>query len=225
MYKQAGHKMVINLSTTVALSCPACGRLERDKINIFELPVGELKQIRCSCGAEKGSLKRKENSYIEINYFCLNCNKAHRMYISPEKFWQSEGVNTLSCKDEGLNPGYFGPPEKVDRELKREKEELDLMAQELGFDDFENPEIMLESLAYLDDLAATGSFRCECGSHDINIELFSDKIILICNQCSTHLNIPAAQESDLKKIRQLNSVELHSIQGESKNSLDPWINF
>jgi len=217
--------MLINLSTTVALSCPACGRLEKERINIFELPAGESRAIRCSCGAEKASIKRKYNSYIEIDYFCLNCSQVHKMVISPEKFWQSNNLYSLSCKKEGLNPGYFGPPEKVARELEKEKEDLEQMAEEMGFNDFEDPDLMLQILDYIDDLAAAGSLSCECGSYDINIELFSNKIELICNQCSSHITIKAAVESDLTELKKRDNIELHKFQGESKNSLDPWINF
>ena len=219
--------MLINLSTTIALSCPACGRLEREKINIFELPVGELKQLSCSCGAEKASIKRKENSYLELNYFCLHCNTAHKVVISPQKFWYSKNLNPLSCKETGLNPGFFGPSELVDDELRQEKQDLELMAAELGFDDFKNPDIMLQALDILHDIAAEGELSCECGSDDINIELFSDKIQLICNHCSAHLNIQAVNKADLKNLRQLNKVQLQSVQGKNKNnnnSLDPWIN-
>jgi len=98
------------------------------------------------------------------------------------------------------------------------------MAEELGFDDFKNPEIMLQALDIIDDLALKGSINCECGSEDINVELFSDRIQLICNNCSTHLNISASDNYDLKKLRHLNSVKLHNIQGESADSLDPWMN-
>jgi len=209
--------MLINLSTTIALSCPACGRLEKEKINIFELPVGELKQLSCSCGAEKAALKRKENSQIQINYFCLHCDKAHKITVRSQKFWHSNKLLPLSCRETGLNPGFFGPPALVNEEIKKEKQDLDLMAAELGFDDFKNPDIMLQSLDFIHDIAADGALSCECGSDNINIELFSDKIQLICNNCGSHLNIAAVDKDDLNNLRQLNKVQLHSIQGKPNN--------
>ena len=209
--------MLINLSTTIALSCPACGRLERDKINIFELPVGELKQLSCSCGAEKASLKRKEDSQIKLNYFCLHCNTAHKVLFSSDIFWHSKKLIPLSCKETGLNPGFFGPPVLVETELKQEKQDLELMAAELGFDDFKNPDIMLQAVDFIHDIAAEGALNCECGSDDINIELFSDKIQLICNNCGSHLNVNAVSESDLQNLRQMNKVQLHTIQGKPNN--------
>jgi len=212
-----GYIMLINLSTTIALSCPACGRLEKEKVNIFELPVGELKQLSCSCGAEKAALLRKENSQVQINYFCLHCDKAHKEIFSAQDFWHSNYLQPLSCRDTGLNPGFFGPPVLVNDEIKKEKQDLELMAAELGFDDFKNPEIMLQALDIIHDIAAEGALSCECGSDDINIELFSDKIQLICNNCGSRLNIEAVEKEDLKNLRQLNSVQLHSIQGKPNN--------
>ncbi|RCW60906.1 MULTISPECIES: hypothetical protein [Halanaerobium] len=209
--------MLINLSTTIALSCPACGRLEKEKVNIFELPAGELKQLSCSCGAEKAALMRKENSQLQINYFCLHCDKAHKVLVSAQDFWRSNHLQPLSCRDTGLNPGFFGPPALVNEEIKKEKQDLELMAAELGFDDFKNPEVMLQALDIIHDIAVEEALSCECGSDDINIELFSDRIQLICNNCGSRLNIAAVDKEDLKNLRQLNSVQLHSIQGKSNN--------
>ncbi|TDO95059.1 hypothetical protein DFR79_10158 [Halanaerobium saccharolyticum] len=209
--------MLINLSTTIALSCPACGCLEKEKINIFELPAGELKQLSCSCGAEKAALKRKNNSQIQIHYFCLHCNKAHKITVSAQKFWRSNGLHPLSCRETGLNPGFFGPPTLVNEEIKKEKQDLELMAAELGFDDFKSPDVMLQSLDLIHDIAADGALSCECGSDEINIDLFSDKIQLICNNCGSHLNIDAVNQNDLKNLRQLNKVQLHTIQGKPNN--------
>ena len=206
--------MIIDYSTTIALNCPACGRLERDELNIFALPLAEIKKLHCSCGSLKLTIKRKKNSQIEIDYFCLHCDTSHKMQISSELFWHSDSIRALSCKETGLNPGFFGPTEKVNREIKAEKRDLDLMAAELGFDDFKSPEIMLQALDILDDIAAAGSLSCECGSQDLNIRLFSDKIQIVCNQCGTHLNIPAARNSDLHTLRQLNVVRLHHVQGK-----------
>ena len=209
--------MLIKISTTIALSCPACGRLEREEINIFELPVGELKKLSCSCGAEKASIIKTEDSRVQINYFCLHCNKAHKVNVSSHQFWHSQNLITLSCRETGLNPGFFGPPDHVDEEIKKEKQDLELMAAELGFDDFKNPDIMLQALDIIHDIAAEGALNCECGSDDINIELFSDKIQLICNNCGSHLNIDAVNQNDLKNLKQLNKVQLHSIQGKPNN--------
>lgn len=209
--------MLIKLSTTIALSCPACGRLERDEINIFELPTAKLKKLSCSCGAEKASIMRKKNSRIQINYFCLHCNKAHKINVSAQKFWYSKKLTPLSCRETGLNPGFFGRSALVNEEIKKEKQDLELIAAELGFDDFKNPDIMLQALDFIDDIAEEGALSCECGSDNIKIELFSDKIQIICDNCGARLDIEAVSDRDLKELRQLDEVRIHSIQGKPNN--------
>lgn len=209
--------MLINISTTIALSCPACGRLEREEINIFEIPRGKLKQLNCSCGAKKASIKRLENSRVQLDYFCLHCNKAHKISVSAQKFWHSPKLHSLSCRDTGLNPGFFGASALVKEAMKKEKQDLELMAAEMGFDEFENPDLMLQALDIIHDFAVEGALNCDCGNDNITIELFSDKIQLICNSCGAHLNIEAVREFDLKNLRQLNQVQLHSIQGKPNN--------
>lgn len=209
--------MLINLLTKVALSCPACGRLEKEEINIFELPVGKLKKISCSCGAEKAAIKRKTKSQLQLSYFCLHCNKAHKLLISAHNFWHSQKIIPLSCRETGLNPGFFGPAALVDQAIQNEEQDLKLMAEELGFDDFENPEIMLKALDFIHDIAAAGQLNCKCGSDHINIELFSDKIQLICNHCGSRLNIAVVNQSDLNYLQQFNQVQLHSVQGKPNN--------
>jgi len=91
------------------------------------------------------------------------------------------------------------------------------MANELGFDEFADPEVMLEILDYLHDIAATGGLYCECGSHNINIELFSDKLELSCNSCSAVKQIPASKRADLDAIKKLDEIIVNFSTSRSKN--------
>lgn len=209
--------MLINRSTTVALSCPACGRLEMESINIFELAAAETKHLNCSCGAVKASIKQISKLKLKLNYFCLHCDRSHSIVISKQKFWYNNQLFSLSCQETGLNPGFFGPTDLLNKEMKKEKQDLELMAAELGFDDFKNPDIMLKVVDIIHDLAAENNLDCQCGSNDVNIELFFDKIQLICNQCSSYLNLKAENKNDLKNLKKLDSIQLHSVQGKSNN--------
>ena len=83
------------------------------------------------------------------------------------------------------------------------------MANDLGFDEFVNPEIMLEVLDYLDDIAASGRLYCDCGSHNINIELFSDRLELSCNNCYAFKQIPAAKKDDLEAVKKLDEIKVN----------------
>ncbi len=215
--------MVIEISTAFAMRCPICGRLETHQINIFQLSGKKIHQIECSCGYKKASLRRKGN-HIQVDYFCVICDEMHSKTASNNLFWTKNHLNFLSCLETELNLGYYGSYKLLKEEIDRQKAELDSIADELGFDDFEDPELMLEALDYLHDIAADGKLDCDCGSHNINIELYSDTVELICNHCRTRLSIPAATEENIKLLKNKDLVRIKYIQGSKKSSLDPWIN-
>lgn len=82
------------------------------------------------------------------------------------------------------------------------------MANDLGFDEFVNPEIMLEVLDYLDDIAASGRLYCDCGSHNINIELFliglNFPVITVML-----LNRSRLQKDDLEAVKKLDEIKVN----------------
>lgn len=98
------------------------------------------------------------------------------------------------------------------------------MANDLGFDDFADPELMLAILDYLHDIAANGSLFCQCGSHDINVDLFSDQIRLICNNCGAARIVSAKKSKDLDYLKQKGELMLNIPAGTGNNPKDPWIN-
>jgi predicted RNA-binding Zn-ribbon protein involved in translation (DUF1610 family) len=194
--------MLIEKSTTFSMRCPNCGRLEVKQINIFQLSGNKKLDIYCECGTKKASISKK-GSYINIEYYCIICDDEHSILLPEDSFWSKNHLNSLSCLNTDLNLGYYGPYKLVMEELDRQQEELDAMVNELGFNDFADPEIMLEVLDYLHDVAANTNLYCECGSHDINIDLSSDKVELICNNCGSKLSVSATNKEDIKNLKSL----------------------
>lgn len=209
--------MVIELSTTFAMRCPGCGRLEVDEINIFQLLGKKELTIHCECGTHKATLRLKGSRYVVIEYYCIICDHEHSAVFSRKQLWTQNYLNSIFCLDTDLNLGYFGPYKLINKELERQQEELNSMANDLGFDEFANPEIMLEILDYLDDIAANEGLYCECGSHNINIELFSDRLELSCNNCYSIRQIPAAKKADLEAIKKLDEIKVNLSTTKSKN--------
>lgn len=216
--------MVIELSTAFAMRCPTCGQLETHQLNIFHLSGDKSHDIYCECGSKKASISKKGTKYIQIRYYCIICDHDHSITVPKEVFWTKNHLSPLVCLDTDLNLGYFGSYSLIKKEIDRQQEELDSMANELGFEEFVDPEIMLGTLDYLHDIAALGGLLCECGSHDINIDLYSDRIQLGCNKCNSNLLIPASSKKDLEKLKKLDEVIIRSGQEKFKNSKDPWIN-
>jgi Zn finger protein HypA/HybF involved in hydrogenase expression len=209
--------MVIELSTAFAMRCPTCGRLDIDQLNIFQFSGSGARDIYCECGTRKASIQKKGTSYISIRYYCIICDSEHNCILPKRVFWSRKQLNSLACLDTDLNLGYFGSYRLIKKELDRQQEELNSMANELGFDEFVNPEIMLEVLDYLHDIAADGGLYCECGSHDINIELYSDKLELSCNKCHSIRQILASKQDDLDNLKKTDEVIIKLATGRSKN--------
>jgi hypothetical protein len=210
--------MVIERNIAFALRCPTCGRLDVQHINAFQLSGDKPHELYCECGNRKASIMRKGEKYISITYYCIICDHEHTVVLPKEVFWSKNHLNSLLCLETDLNLGCFGPYKLIKAELKRQQEELNSMANELGFDDFANPEVILETLDYLHDIASTGGLFCECGSQDINIELFSDKLEISCNNCNSTLQIPASSRFDLDKLKSQGDIIIKLATNKSKNS-------
>ena len=217
--------MVLELANLFAMRCPACGRLGTDPVNIFDLSGKSQKHLSCGCGSEKAVIWRNDKKKIGIRYYCIICEVTHRKLISASKFWSKDELHSFHCLKTGLNLGYYGPYHLIRAELDRQQAELNSMADELGFEDFVDPELMLEILDYLHDLAASGRLVCACDSKDINVELFFDRVELNCNDCQASLNVPAASREDIKHLRSCSEVVLDvSPPSPSSPNKDPWIN-
>jgi len=216
--------MLLEYSTAFALRCPTCGRLDTDKVHIFDLSGNKKHDIFCECGTKKASITRMDARHIKLDYYCIICEEEHSVIITASDFWSKNHLNTLVCTNTNLNLGYYGPHSLLKKELRKQQEELDSMANDLGFDDFVDPELMLEVLDYLHDAAAAGKLVCECGSHNINIELFSDSLELSCNNCGAKLSISASSENDLKKLRMSDEIVLKYNPGNKKKEKPNWMN-
>lgn len=209
--------MLLELSTAFAMRCSECGRMELNIIDIFHLSGKQKVSLQCECGTHKAIISRKGSDYISIRYYCIICDSEHNIVLPRKVFWSKRHLNSIVCFESDLNLGYFGSYKLVNEELERQQEELNSMANDLGFDEFINPEIMLGILDYLHDIAAKSSLYCECGNHNINIELFSDRLEISCNNCFAVKKIPASTREDLDKIKKLDEIILNISTGRSKN--------
>ncbi|MEJ6951153.1 hypothetical protein [Natronospora cellulosivora (SeqCode)] len=210
--------MVLELSIAFAMRCPTCGRLDNvNQLNIFQMSGDQKVTVLCECGAHKATIARKGSAYVAIDYYCIICDSMHSVVFPQKVFWSKNKLNSLFCLDTDLNLAYFGSYSLVNQELKRQQQELNSMANDLGFDEFVDPEVMLGILDYLHDIAALNGLYCECGSYHIDIDLFSDKLELSCNTCNTIRSIPASKKSDLDNIKKLDEIILYFSTSKSKN--------
>ncbi len=200
--------MILKKETAVALRCLDCGPFYLEKINVFQLSDKRGCQIICPCGQKKAVISRLGKLNLEICYYCPVCEKQHTQILKTSRFWASDSENPLICKSTGLNLGYFGDYHKLKEKEIKEKKEMELLTRELGSDDFSNPEVILEALDYIHDLAAEGSLHCECQALHIDINLSRENIRLECASCGNFVIIPTARRQDLKNLRKLTELKL-----------------
>ena len=216
--------MVLELSTALAMRCPTCGRLNIDQLNIFQLSGDTRHKIFCECGSHKMTVSKKGADHIVVEYYCIICDHEHSAMLSANKFWSKNHLSSLVCLETKLNLGYYGPYMLINEKLEKQQEDLNSMADELGYDDFSDPELILAILDYLHDIAANGGLFCECGSHDISIDLSSEKVKLICNNCQATYVVPVSSRKDLDRLKKLDELVLDLQAGTTKNPKGPWIN-
>ena len=205
--------MLLDKTIEVALRCHHCGRLEKSKLNIFQVRDDHLLDLKCSCGTTKARVKDKSEKYIQFEYNCFLCDESHRRIIKKEEFWSDGPIKHLKCLNTGLEIGYYGAKELIDKELDKQKEELKILADELGINDYQEPELLLEVFNIVHDRASLSKLYCECGSDEIEVKLYSSKIQLKCQECGSVLNISAETEEQLNEIKNKGDIVIKSING------------
>lgn len=198
---------VINYLTTISLRCPVCGKLDVHPVGIFDFSGDGCKEIYCECGYKKVKLSTKNFRRYSLQFNCIICELEHTLFFSPEEFWSSQ-LLTVRCPDTDLKLGYLGPEVLVQNEI-RDQQDLDSMIKDSDFEDyFCDPEVMLGVLDILHDIAEAGGLICQCGNRNIDIDMYPDKIELICRDCHGMTMINARTTADLEKLKERNRIVL-----------------
>ena len=182
--------MIVATELVVAMRCPICGKLDFHSISRF---------------AFAGTKNRRQFS---LQVPCVLCETNHLVYYKAKQLWANK-VEFFYCNDTNVELGFFGPAEKVHALAEKYEYSLESLVDGLGYDDyFYNPEIMFEVLNCLHDVAEEGYLYCECGSYQIEIDIFPDRIELNCKDCKSNSVIYAENDEDLNKIKETKKIEL-----------------
>lgn len=212
--------MIVATETVVAMRCPSCGKLEFHSISRFAFAGAKTYKITCSCGAPKLTVGTKNRKQFWVQIPCVLCETNHLVYFKSTQMWSND-VNFLYCSDTNVELGFFGPEEKVHAIADNYEHNLEALVDELGYDDyFYSPDIMFEVLNRLHEIAEDGLMFCECGSYQIEIDIFPDRIELQCKDCQALSVVYAEKEEDLTRIKELKKIELVKNGFKSLDSMD-----
>lgn len=199
--------MLIATSVTVALRCPQCGRLELSELSRFGLGRTGSQRVVCECGHHLLTVGvRPRQVWMQVP--CYLCDGIHFRYYSPERFWAG-GLKQISCAETDLQLGVLGDEQAVVEYVRPGLSDLERFMEDEAFDGFfDDPAIMYQVMNQVQELSAHDLLRCRCGSRDIGVDLFPDRLELYCVTCGRQRSVPASSEQDLDALMRLAYLEI-----------------
>ena len=201
--------MVARTWTSLALFCQRCGKLELYDLSRFSLSH-ERQQLYCHCGQWQGELFSTPHSQQLLRLPCLLCKEDHLLCFTPRQFWQAE-TQRLYCPKHTLELGVLGSPELLKEQQLCHRQAYQCIQREEEDDEaVEDPQVLLEVLNMVHDLAAQGEISCACRQPQLAAEVLDSGVLLSCLACGAKRLVPARNERDLTKASQLRGIELYS---------------
>lgn len=205
--------MIVNSERAIALTCPACQVFQEHPFSLFRLS-GQPLQLLCKCGFSQGHFRKLKKNYV-LDVLGADGDRV-RMLFSKQELLHSHLISVLSPKN-GQKLGYLGSLEIVKRAVLTETR---VFLPELG--DFSNARIMHEILAMLQDLAEAQKIKCGCERPSIGLDIYSDKVELVCSFCGSAMLISASTREHREKLSQVGEITMKPC---SSQFLEEWLKF
>lgn len=190
--------MVIDNLSTVAYKCPVCGSIEFNYISIFDFSGKKGYTVSCSCNKGFVKIITKSNKKCMISMPCIACNGMHYYTLEFATLW-TERISTFTCPNTGIELCFIGNDDVVRKSVDQYELQMDLLMNDIGYDDyFVNNTVMLDTIDRIHDIAEKGNLFCQCGNDDIDLQMYSDRVELVCQKCRTYEVIKASSNQDLK---------------------------
>lgn len=208
--------MIVDTVCGVALHCARCGRVHSHAVSCFtgRNPAG--KELRCCCGELQAEVSGVHRHQIILKVFCVTCEMFH-LVLLPVRV--PGGVEKIYCRQTGLELGLYGEARQVemavsanDRQMARLFRQMDKdagLADEKGSGGMiVNPQVLLQVLNRVHDIAEKGGIYCRCGAQKVRAILLDEGIELSCRVCGAHRFIEARDEKDLLRVNGVEKIEL-----------------
>jgi hypothetical protein len=200
--------MVINTGTVLALSCPYCGKLNFHAISFFAFSGKKSLCFDCNCGQGTITITRMKSNRFVLKTGCIMCETNHIYYFNYKMLFAHQ-VMSLICLETGLEIGFIGSRDQVVARASQLQISLNDFVDDKGYEDyFDNPEIMLQALEYLNRITKKGSIKCKCGNNSIDLDILPDRLELVCNDCGNKGIIFAENKEDLLALKGMGKIEL-----------------
>lgn len=194
---------------TIGYKCDICGRLNINKVNLFDVLKKGTIVLKCDCDNTHISISRdkRKKAYL-FKASCFNCGGMHTYSFRLGEVWNLKNVVCPSSKD---NMFYIGNQELVINMLEKLEDNLNIMAEEMGFkSQFVNQDVMIQILDKIHEYAQDGNIQCSCGNPHLSLKLMSNGILLTCEKCYDSITINARNIEDLLALVEKGYVQLIS---------------
>lgn len=199
--------MLVQTRVAFALRCPQCGQSQCDMVSLFDLSGGRSVRITCACGSHKLTVAARRGTYW-LQIPCYLCEGIHFVYQSARDLF-APGVHNLLCSETDLQLGWFGEPSEVQAMAESGRGELDRLLEDTAFEDyFENPTAMYGVINHVHELTQQGKLSCTCGSTRVAVDIYPDRLDLICGGCSSTRSFCAASDEDLLRVKTIGLIML-----------------
>lgn len=201
--------MIIDSSIFIAVRCGACSKLETHEISIFQLEKGEYYQVDCLCESYSFYIKTYDFKNIFFKIPCSCCDGEH-VFNYRLKDIMGENIYFGACETTREVVLCVGNKTHIEEKVERMNQEIDHIMEELGYETyFHNADIMIEGLNRIHNIAEQHNLYCDCGSSEIDMNLFPDRIELRCLKCSSLNVIYAETREDLLNIKNTHAIIMH----------------
>ncbi len=188
--------MIIYGLKSLIVRCQFCGKIRVYEVNLFQVMKSSGVKYTCECGADNVYISRENNKDIRIGLNCFNCNDKHIYHIGLMDILRN---NNIHCY-QGSKICFIGDKEVAKQML--------LGKQDLCIDYFSNFEVLGKALKQVYFLDKHNRINCNCGNSNVSIEIFSDRIELICKNCNSVNIIFAETDEDLSILLRKDKIEL-----------------
>ncbi|NLJ81303.1 MAG: hypothetical protein GX335_09800 [Firmicutes bacterium] len=190
--------MLVDSERTLALVCPACQKIQKHTFSMFAVSEGPF-SLLCPCGFSQGNLRRRQKNFI-FNVFSAAGERV-RLQLSLRQF-ATAPLTSIFSPQTGREIGFFGEHSAVSGALGKWAEKRS--PADLG--DVNNPEIMQEILETLQDLAGEHKIRCGCERPSVGIDVYADKVELVCSFCGSAVLIRASTRKHQERLSQVEEI-------------------
>ena len=102
--------------------------------------------------------------------------------------------------------GYLGCPQEVDEAVFLLGDEWEYSDVQIDLEEFVNPQVMHGVLEKLQELAENNKIKCGCEHSSVGIDIYGDKVELVCSFCGSAVLIGATTRKDQERMARITEI-------------------